>query len=181
MGSFPPPLWHDIWPTGSSANAWCNFMQERGWCRSHGAWARWNEQRRPGHGLLGLGHVGLLCQRASGSAPEQGGPTALHDQLSVRDISPTADAQVKRRNGDYSEIVSNIQIGAPGMDIMHQFHHCVWVGDLNYRLDLSDAFGEAAKAKTPPKACQTPIPCIAMLLSPEEAACPPLCRSCSTK
>jgi hypothetical protein len=58
----------------------------------------------------------------------------------------------KRRNSDYSEIVEGLQLGERGMDIMNQFHHLVWVGDLNYRLDLSDMFGEeAASAKTPPK------------------------------
>ena len=60
--------------------------------------------------------------------------------------------KVTRRNSDYSEIVANVAMGAPGMDLMHQFHHCVWMGDLNYRLDFGELFGEAAKAKTPPQA-----------------------------
>jgi hypothetical protein len=58
---------------------------------------------------------------------------------------------VKRRNGDYSEIVSGIQLGQLGQDMMNQWDHLLWLGDLNYRLDLSDLFGEeAAQAKTPP-------------------------------
>ena len=58
---------------------------------------------------------------------------------------------VKRRNGDYSEIVSGIQLGQLGQDMMNQWDHLLWLGDLNYRLDLSDLFGEeAALAKTPP-------------------------------
>lgn len=60
---------------------------------------------------------------------------------------------VERRNSDYCEIAAspNLVLGEPGMDIMSQFHHVVWMGDLNYRLDLSPLFGEAAaKAKTPP-------------------------------
>lgn len=59
--------------------------------------------------------------------------------------------KVKRRNEDYGEIVAGCEMGERGMDIMNQFHHLVWMGDLNYRLDLSDLFGEeAASAKTPP-------------------------------
>ena len=59
--------------------------------------------------------------------------------------------KVKRRNEDYSEIVAGCEMGERGMDVMNQFHHVVWMGDLNYRLDLSDLFGEeAANAKTPP-------------------------------
>ena len=58
---------------------------------------------------------------------------------------------VKRRNGDYSEIVSGIQLGQLGQDMMNLWDHLLWLGDLNYRLDLSDLFGEeAAQAKTPP-------------------------------
>jgi len=58
---------------------------------------------------------------------------------------------VKRRNSDYSEIVQGIQMGVRGQDMMNQWEHLIWLGDLNYRLDLSDMFGEeAATAKTPP-------------------------------
>lgn len=49
------------------------------------------------------------------------------------------------------QICASINIGTPGLDILHQFHHVVWVGDLNYRLDLGEVFGPAANAKTPPK------------------------------
>lgn len=59
--------------------------------------------------------------------------------------------KTSRRNSDYKEIVEQIQMGMPGLDILHQFHHVVWVGDLNYRLDLGEVFGPAANAKTPPK------------------------------
>ncbi len=59
--------------------------------------------------------------------------------------------KTKRRNEDYAEIVEGCSLGVTGMDVMNQFHHLVWMGDLNYRLDLTDLFGaEAATAKTPP-------------------------------
>lgn len=56
-----------------------------------------------------------------------------------------------RRNSDYREIVEQISLGDVGLDILHQFHHTVWMGDLNYRLDLGEVFGPSANAKTPPK------------------------------
>ena len=66
--------------------------------------------------------------------------------------------KTKRRNEDYGEIVSGCAVGERGMDCMNQFHHLVWMGDLNYRLDLSDLFGEeAASAKTPPPALSDEI------------------------
>lgn len=59
--------------------------------------------------------------------------------------------KTNRRNSDYKEIVEQIMIGDNGLDILNQFHHTVWMGDLNYRLDLGEFFGPAANAKTPPK------------------------------
>jgi hypothetical protein len=59
--------------------------------------------------------------------------------------------KTKRRNEDYGEIVSGCVLGEKGMDCMNQFHHLIWMGDLNYRLDFTELFGEeAATAKTPP-------------------------------
>jgi len=41
-----------------------------------------------------------------------------------------------RRNSDYKEICSNIRgVGNINQDIMAQFHHVFWMGDLNYRCD----------------------------------------------
>eukprot|EP00217_Crustomastix_stigmatica_P010987 CAMPEP_0183796474 /NCGR_PEP_ID=MMETSP0803_2-20130417/11052_1 /TAXON_ID=195967 /ORGANISM="Crustomastix stigmata, Strain CCMP3273" /LENGTH=629 /DNA_ID=CAMNT_0026041115 /DNA_START=51 /DNA_END=1940 /DNA_ORIENTATION=+ len=52
-----------------------------------------------------------------------------------------------RRNDDYREIVGGAKPGvAKGMDITTQFHHLVWVGDLNYRVDYKD---ETEKSPTP--------------------------------
>lgn len=60
--------------------------------------------------------------------------------------------KVKRRNEDFAEIVSNCVLGQRGMEITNQYHHLVFMGDLNYRLDLTPLFGaEAASAKSPPK------------------------------
>lgn len=62
--------------------------------------------------------------------------------------------KVKRRNEDYCEIAGGIYLGLPGCGLLNQFHHCIWMGDLNYRLDLSaepDVGPEEANKKTPAK------------------------------
>jgi len=54
-----------------------------------------------------------------------------------------------RRNADYKEICSNIKgIGNIKQDIMEQFHHVFWLGDLNYRCNWKQI--EEPK-DTPPK------------------------------
>ena len=46
------------------------------------------------------------------------------------------------RNQNYRSIVKNIKTGAAGTnDIMNEFHHLFWMGDLNYRLDFSGGGG----------------------------------------
>ena len=107
------------------------------------------------HGLAtgveatGLGHVG---------SNKGGVCTVVHSwdtsYCFVNSHLAAHQNQVERRNSDYCEIVGspNLELAEPGMDIMSQFQHVVWVGDLNYRLDLGSLFGEeAAKAKTPPQ------------------------------
>ena len=50
------------------------------------------------------------------------------------------------RNGNYRSIVRNIKVGpAGGGDVMNEFHHTMWMGDLNYRLD----YGGQGDAKSP--------------------------------
>lgn len=44
---------------------------------------------------------------------------------------------VKRRNSDYCEIVNNCVIGERGINLMSQFTHVLWMGDLNYRLETA--------------------------------------------
>ncbi|KAJ7523802.1 hypothetical protein O6H91_18G063200 [Diphasiastrum complanatum] len=56
--------------------------------------------------------------------------------------------QCSARNGNYREIVGQLRVGIPGMDILSQFHHVFWLGDLNYRLDFG---GIEGKSTTPPK------------------------------
>ena len=34
------------------------------------------------------------------------------------------------------EIVGNIRVNDQKLDILNQFHHVFWLGDLNYRLDF---------------------------------------------
>lgn len=46
--------------------------------------------------------------------------------------------QCEARNGNYREIVGNMRVGLQNMDILNQFHHVFWMGDLNYRLDFED-------------------------------------------
>lgn len=49
------------------------------------------------------------------------------------------EGQCEARNGNYREIVGNMRINDQNIDILNQFHHVFWFGDLNYRLDLGAA------------------------------------------
>lgn len=40
------------------------------------------------------------------------------------------------RNSNYREIAGQLRVGPHSMDILNQFHHVFWIGDLNYRLDF---------------------------------------------
>lgn len=44
------------------------------------------------------------------------------------------DGHYLARNGNYKEIVATLRLGVQNMDILNQFHHVFWFGDLNYRL-----------------------------------------------
>ncbi|XP_057864591.2 uncharacterized protein LOC131072442 isoform X2 [Cryptomeria japonica] len=46
------------------------------------------------------------------------------------------DGQCEIRNSNYRDIAGQLQIGLQSMDILNQFHHVFWIGDLNYRLDF---------------------------------------------
>ena len=35
-----------------------------------------------------------------------------------------------------TDIAGQLQVGLQSMDILNQFHHVFWIGDLNYRLDF---------------------------------------------
>jgi hypothetical protein len=49
---------------------------------------------------------------------------------------------VRRRNEDYQEIQLGLNPGEwRSGDILTRYDHCVWVGDLNYRLDLPERWG----------------------------------------
>lgn len=43
--------------------------------------------------------------------------------------------RVLDRRENYKKIVQEMQLGRKGFDILHQFDHVVWFGDLNYRID----------------------------------------------
>ncbi|KAH7281611.1 hypothetical protein KP509_36G055300 [Ceratopteris richardii] len=44
------------------------------------------------------------------------------------------EGQCELRNQNYREIVGNIRVQNTNTDILNQFHHVFWLGDLNYRL-----------------------------------------------
>eukprot|EP00947_MAST-08B_sp_MAST-8B-sp1_P005518 g5518.t1 len=44
--------------------------------------------------------------------------------------------KVGRRNGDCMEIISGAKVGNKALDIVSQFHHVFWFGDLNYRIHM---------------------------------------------
>jgi hypothetical protein len=44
--------------------------------------------------------------------------------------------KIDERNEHYREIVENVHVGHSSLDILSQFHHVIWAGDLNYRLNL---------------------------------------------
>ncbi|GAM21486.1 hypothetical protein SAMD00019534_046610 [Acytostelium subglobosum LB1] len=41
-----------------------------------------------------------------------------------------------QRNQNYRDIVKNVELGNKDIDVLNQFHHVFWMGDLNYRVDL---------------------------------------------
>lgn len=48
---------------------------------------------------------------------------------------------VSHRNLNAVEIMDNIRFGNTLLDFDSQYHHCFWMGDLNYRIDLALARG----------------------------------------
>jgi phosphatidylinositol-3,4,5-trisphosphate 5-phosphatase 2 len=44
--------------------------------------------------------------------------------------------QCEARNSNYRQIAGQMRLGIEGMDMLNQFHHVFWLGDLNYRLDF---------------------------------------------
>ncbi|CAM6093328.1 unnamed protein product [Calypogeia fissa] len=45
--------------------------------------------------------------------------------------------QCEARNSNYREIAGQLRVGLQSMDILNQYHHVFWFGDLNYRLDFA--------------------------------------------
>ncbi|MCO5552113.1 hypothetical protein L7F22_005623 [Adiantum nelumboides] len=56
------------------------------------------------------------------------------------------EGQYEARNANYKEIVGNIRVSNPNTDILNQFDHVFWLGDLNYRLNNGSA---EEKQRTP--------------------------------
>lgn len=42
----------------------------------------------------------------------------------------------EERNRMFVEIVKGLQLGYDDISCLNQFHHVIWLGDLNYRIDL---------------------------------------------
>ena len=54
-----------------------------------------------------------------------------------------------------AEILNGIRLGRQwNIDVDRQFHHCFWMGDLNYRIDLGITSGEDVGAETPAKSAR---------------------------
>ncbi|KAG0587749.1 hypothetical protein KC19_2G188700 [Ceratodon purpureus] len=44
--------------------------------------------------------------------------------------------QCETRNSNFRQIAMSMRVGLQSMDLLSQFHHVFWLGDLNYRLDF---------------------------------------------
>ncbi|ETO34875.1 inositol 5-phosphatase [Reticulomyxa filosa] len=44
-------------------------------------------------------------------------------------------SKVQHRNDDYKQLCKGLQVGLPKRQLLSQFHHLFWLGDLNYRVD----------------------------------------------
>jgi len=47
------------------------------------------------------------------------------------------DGHCEMRNSNYREIVGELRVGVQNIDLLNQFNHVFWMGDLNYRLDFT--------------------------------------------
>mmetsp|Transcript_5770 Transcript_5770/g.6899 ORF Transcript_5770/g.6899 Transcript_5770/m.6899 type:complete len:477 (+) Transcript_5770:322-1752(+) len=59
--------------------------------------------------------------------------------------------EVQKRNEDFEQIVDGICLGRPELDILSQFDHVFWFGDLNYRVDVIEKqfFSDALACRLP--------------------------------
>ncbi|KAL0233437.1 hypothetical protein PCE1_001952 [Barthelona sp. PCE] len=44
--------------------------------------------------------------------------------------------KISARNDNFKEVVTNLKLGDPSIDILNQFDYLFWFGDLNYRINL---------------------------------------------
>lgn len=44
---------------------------------------------------------------------------------------------LKARNDSVAEILHGARVGRKALDLASQFHHCFFMGDMNYRVDIS--------------------------------------------
>lgn len=77
-----------------------------------------------GHVIGNKGGVAMCCEFYETSLCFVAAHFAAHQE------------KTEDRNSNYREIVGGIQIGKKNVDMLNQFHHMFWFGDLNYRIDL---------------------------------------------
>ncbi len=83
---------------------------------------------------------------ATGVASVVGNNGAMAVSLSYRDtsfcfVSASLNSQHSKfivRNDQVKEIVEGLRLGADSVDILNQFHHVVWTGNLNYRIEYGE-------------------------------------------
>eukprot|EP00026_Physarum_polycephalum_P003984 Phypoly_transcript_04001.p1 GENE.Phypoly_transcript_04001~~Phypoly_transcript_04001.p1 ORF type:complete len:604 (+),score=58.19 Phypoly_transcript_04001:159-1970(+) len=77
-----------------------------------------------GHVIGNKGGVAMCCEFYETSLCFVAAHFAAHQE------------KIEDRNSNYREIVDGIQIGKKNIDMLNQFHHMFWFGDLNYRIEL---------------------------------------------
>eukprot|EP01114_Cavostelium_apophysatum_P016387 TRINITY_DN4645_c0_g1_i2.p1 TRINITY_DN4645_c0_g1~~TRINITY_DN4645_c0_g1_i2.p1 ORF type:complete len:1277 (-),score=332.30 TRINITY_DN4645_c0_g1_i2:65-3436(-) len=50
---------------------------------------------------------------------------------------PARAERILNRNQDFKDLVDGLDLGLKKVDLANQFNHFIWLGDLNYRLDIS--------------------------------------------
>jgi endonuclease/exonuclease/phosphatase family metal-dependent hydrolase len=58
----------------------------------------------------------------------------------------------EQRNQQYSDLVRGLHVGSPRFDLISQFNHVIWMGDLNYRIDYNGTDPEKAVKNSPSEA-----------------------------
>ncbi|KAJ8599860.1 hypothetical protein CTAYLR_005619 [Chrysophaeum taylorii] len=108
-------------------------------------------------------------RRGCGIGDRLGNKGAIGAALSIYDTTfcfvnahlEASQTEVQKRNEDFSQIVDSLALGRSELDILNQFDHVFFFGDLNYRVDVPEAlFFESplasSLASSPATATTTP-------------------------